>query len=158
MNPPAILAVDIGGGTQDILLFDPDEPLDNAVKLVLPSPTVIAARRIRAVKAAGKAVFLSGQVMGGGAVVRAIKDHLAAGLDVYSLEDPARTIHDDVERARNMGVRIVTDPPPETVEVVLGDVDPGALGGPCPCLMWKRQRPGLWLSRTMASRPISATA
>ena len=36
-----ILAVDIGLGTQDILLYDDRKNLENCVKLVLPSPTKI---------------------------------------------------------------------------------------------------------------------
>ena len=38
-----ILAVDVGTGTQDILLFDSSGPVENCVKLVMPSPTQIAA-------------------------------------------------------------------------------------------------------------------
>ena len=42
-----ILAIDMGTGTQDILLFDSDKPVENCVKMVMPSATEIAARRIR---------------------------------------------------------------------------------------------------------------
>jgi uncharacterized protein (DUF1786 family) len=65
MKESGILAIDIGGGTQDILLYDPDQPLENSIKLVLPSPTVVVAGKIRAATAAKRPVFLSGQVMGG---------------------------------------------------------------------------------------------
>ena len=41
-----ILAIDMGTGTQDILLFDSDAPVENSVKLVMPSATEIAARRM----------------------------------------------------------------------------------------------------------------
>ena len=43
-----ILAIDMGTGTQDILVFDPERPVENNEKLILPSATEIAARRIRA--------------------------------------------------------------------------------------------------------------
>ena len=43
-----ILAVDVGTGTQDILLFDSDKEIENSLKLVMPSPTVLVANRIRA--------------------------------------------------------------------------------------------------------------
>ena len=36
-----ILTVDVGTGTQDVLLFDSDRELENCFKLVLPSPTVV---------------------------------------------------------------------------------------------------------------------
>ena len=34
-----ILAVDVGTGTQDILLFDSTKEPENCLKLVMPSPT-----------------------------------------------------------------------------------------------------------------------
>src|SRR3990172_1874586 len=61
-----ILAVDVGTGTQDILLFDSAQPVENALQLIMPSPTQIAAGRIRRATAAGRPVFLSGVVAGGG--------------------------------------------------------------------------------------------
>lgn len=124
MKISSILAIDIGGGTQDILLYDPEQPLENAVKLVLPSPTVIAARRIARATDDGKPVFLSGKVMGGGAVSRAVRNHIAAGFSVFSLESPALSIHDNLSKVEQSGVQIVTEAPDaDFVEVVLGDVD-----------------------------------
>jgi uncharacterized protein (DUF1786 family) len=41
------LAIDAGGGTQDILLWQPDVPLENCTKMVLPSQTAVVAARIR---------------------------------------------------------------------------------------------------------------
>lgn len=37
-----ILALDIGTSAQDILLFDSSQNLENCVKMVMPSPTVLA--------------------------------------------------------------------------------------------------------------------
>jgi len=61
-----ILAVDVGTGTQDVLLFDTDKEPENALKLVMPSPTAILARRIRAATEAGEDLLLTGVMMGGG--------------------------------------------------------------------------------------------
>ena len=33
-----ILAIDVGTGTQDIMIYDTEKELENAMKLVLPSP------------------------------------------------------------------------------------------------------------------------
>jgi uncharacterized protein (DUF1786 family) len=124
------LAIDIGGGTQDMVLYDSETVLENAVKLVLPSPTIIAARRIAKITAAGRPLFLSGRVMGGGAVSRAIRNHLEAGLAVQALPGPALTLKDNLDQVRSRGVRIA-DRPPEAAadadEVVLGDLDLEAL-------------------------------
>jgi uncharacterized protein (DUF1786 family) len=122
-----LLAMDIGGGTQDILIWDPQETVENAVKLVLPSPTQIVARRLQKLTAAGKDIFLTGRVMGGGAVSRAVRQHLQRGLKVYAQSDPARTLHDNLERLQQEGIRIVAAQPSGTTPVVCGDMDVGAL-------------------------------
>ena len=41
-----ILTVDIGTGTQDIFLYDSRLDLENGLKLVLPSPTMMIHRQI----------------------------------------------------------------------------------------------------------------
>ena len=122
-----LLAMDIGGGTQDILLWDPRDTVENSVKLVLPSPTRIAARRLDALRAAGKDVFLTGRLMGGGAVSQAVRQHLQQGLKVYAQAGPARTLHDNLDRLRQWGIRIVEAQPSGTTPVMLGDVDVAAL-------------------------------
>jgi uncharacterized protein (DUF1786 family) len=119
--------MDIGGGTQDILLWDPQETVENSVKLVLPSPTRIVARRIQKLTAAGKNIFLTGRLMGGGAVSQAVRQHVQQRLKVYAQARPARTFHDDLERLRQWGIRIVDAQPPGTTAVVLGDLDLDAL-------------------------------
>jgi len=76
-----ILAIDIGTGTQDILLFDSDQPIENALQLIMPSPTQIAAGRIRRATTGGRPVLLTGAIAGGGPCHWALEDHLvrAAG-------------------------------------------------------------------------------
>ena len=101
-----VLAVDIGTGTQDALLFDSAEPIENAVQMVLPSPTLVIARRIRAATAAGAAIALDGTIMGGGPCAWATEDHLRAGYPVCATPDAARTFDDDLTRVAEMGVRL----------------------------------------------------
>jgi len=120
---PRLLAIDIGGGTQDILLWDPADTVENAVKLVVPAPTRIMARRILAATQAGQDIFLTGRLMGGGAVTQAVRQHLQAGLKVFAQPGPARTLHDNLAKLEGWGIRIVEAQPPETTAVVLGDLD-----------------------------------
>ena len=75
-----ILTVDIGTGTQDILLFDSEQPVENGLQLVMPAPTQIVARRIRAATAARRPILLTGVIMGGGPCQWAANDHMRAGL------------------------------------------------------------------------------
>lgn len=122
-----ILAIDVGAGTQDVLLFDPAREPENCLKFVLPSQTQIVGARVRAATAAGRPVHLSGELMGGGASSDAMKEHLAAGLPLSATEDAARTIHNDLARVRALGVAIRPDAPSDAVVIETNDVDVAAL-------------------------------
>ena len=56
-----ILAMDIGHGTQDILLYDTSiRNVENCTKMVLPSPCKIFAKKIRTATAEGHDIFVRG--------------------------------------------------------------------------------------------------
>jgi uncharacterized protein (DUF1786 family) len=104
-----ILAIDIGTGTQDILLFDSEIESENCLKMVMPAPTAILARQVRRATAVGQGLVLSGVTMGGGPVGWALGDHLKSGLAVYATPDAARTINDDLAEVASMGVTVVDE-------------------------------------------------
>jgi uncharacterized protein (DUF1786 family) len=104
-----ILAVDVGTGTQDILLFDSEQELENSVKLVLPSPTLIVAGLIRRATRVGRPVVLRGVTMGGGPSHWAATDHLRAGYPLYATRSAARTFDDDLDAVAAMGVTLVSE-------------------------------------------------
>jgi len=116
-----LLAVDIGRGTQDILVYDPGRPVENCVKMVLPSPTVIVAQRIREATAGEEAIFLDGSTMGGGDSVQAVSEHVRKGLPVYATEAAALTIHDNLERVKSYGIHVVSRRPPDTTLILTTD-------------------------------------
>lgn len=118
-----LLTIDIGGGTQDVLLWRQAQNLENAVKLVLPAPTQVAAARIRRATGQDRHVYLHGWLMGGGAVHRAVDEHLAAGLQVYATPAAAATFADDPERVSAMGVVICQEPPEGALAVPMGDLN-----------------------------------
>ena len=124
----ALLALDVGGGTQDLFLWEPGQAVENAVKLVLPAPTQIMARRLRHLTAQGRPVFLQGRLMGGGAITQAVRGHLARGLALYATPQAALTMSDRLDRVREWGVVLTEAPPPEAMPLTLGDVDVEALG------------------------------
>lgn len=126
-EPLRILAIDVGAGTQDILVYESDRTLENCVKLILPAQTQIVARRIQAATAAGQPVFLAGRVMGGGATSSAVELHLRANLPVFAAPEAARTLHNDLERVANLGVQLTETPPPGAVTIWCQDVDLNAL-------------------------------
>src|SRR5258707_9012521 len=79
-----ILAIDIGAGTMDTLVYDPAQPIENAVQLVLPSATSLAARKIAAIRDQRKPLFLHGNLMGGYHTTNAVCAHLPTRLPVYA--------------------------------------------------------------------------
>jgi uncharacterized protein (DUF1786 family) len=104
-----ILAVDVGTGTQDILLFDTEKEPENALKMVMPSPTALLAQSIRAATQGGEKLFLTGVTMGGGPCAWAARDHLQAGHRLFATPDAARTFNDDLDEVAAMGVEVVSE-------------------------------------------------
>jgi uncharacterized protein (DUF1786 family) len=104
-----ILAVDMGTGTQDVLLFDTSSEPENALKMVLPSPTRLLAAEVRTATRLGEDVLLTGVTMGGGPSTWAVHEHLAAGRRVYATPDAARTFNDDLDEVGEMGVQVVSE-------------------------------------------------
>lgn len=123
-----VLAIDVGAGTQDILLYDPDIPPESCVKLVLPSQPVIVGGRIARATRERKDVFLYGNLMGGGKSASAVRRHIEAGLRVYATELAAKTIDDNLDTVRELGVQIVEEEPENAVSVEMRDVDIGQIG------------------------------
>jgi len=123
MPEGGLLAVDVGGGTQDLIIWQPGQPVENAVKMVLPAPTQVLARRIGRLTAAGRPLFLGGRLMGGGAVSQAVRRHLAQHLPVYATRQAALTLSDRLEAVQQWGVRLVEEAPGDAATITLGDVD-----------------------------------
>lgn len=117
-----ILSIDVGVGTQDIMLYDTDDTIENSFKMVMPSPTRIIAERIRNHH---NDIFIKGNTMGGGPINQAIKNHLDRGYNVIMTESAAKTIRDDLDRVRKLGIKIIPDNEkhPEIGSVELKDVD-----------------------------------
>ncbi len=107
-----ILALDIGAGTQDILLYDSGKRLENCVKMVLPSPGSVLAARLDLPGIAGKDLCITGHTVGGGSLSRAVKRRLAEGRRVYMTTPAAYTLRNNLADVRGMGVEIVEEPPP----------------------------------------------
>jgi uncharacterized protein (DUF1786 family) len=123
-----ILAVDIGTGTQDILLFDPRLSVENAFKLVLPAPTMIVRHRLQEATRAKLPVLLTGVIMGGGPSQWAAEDHIKAGLRVYATPQAALSFNDDLDEVKEMGIEVVSDDeatglPGEVKRIRLSDFD-----------------------------------
>ncbi len=104
-----ILAVDMGTGTQDILLFDSAVPVENCLRMIMPSATQIAAGRIRRATQERRPLVLTGITMGGGPCHWALMDHLRAGLKAFATPEAAKTFDDDLSAVEAMGVAIIAE-------------------------------------------------
>jgi uncharacterized protein (DUF1786 family) len=133
-----VLAVDVGTGTQDVLLFEGGREIENCLQLIMPSPTVIVAERIQAATAARRPVLLTGRIMGGGPCGWAARDHAQAGLPCYATPDAARTLDDDLTQVAAQGLRVVAEEEVASViaregaaleRIELRDFDGAALAG-----------------------------
>lgn len=128
-----ILTIDIGTGTQDILLFDSDGPVENGAQLVMPAPTQIVAQAVRAATNTRIPIALHGTLMGGGPCHWAVEDHLRAGLAVYATPGAAATFNDDLDWvAREMGVQLLADDelaalPAAVQRIRMGDLNLAAI-------------------------------
>ena len=139
--PAPILCLDIGSGTQDVLLYFPDREVENCPKLVLPAPSRVLAERIRSLTARGRALHLYGHNMGGG-FGGAVRAHLAAQLPVSCTESAAYSLADDLDGLRAQGYTITPDCPDGAEALFCADFDPAfwraalaALGLPWPGLV-----------------------
>ena len=137
-----------------MLLYDPDQPRENCIigfrllkgtlhhefhscdrafqyaklnKMVLPSPTTILAHRIAQATTGGRDVFLRGLQMGEGACVSAIKRQSQAGHRVYATPESDRTVRDDLDEVRALGVQIIDHPPSDAPHLETGDIQLAAL-------------------------------
>ncbi len=106
-----ILALDIGAGTTDILLYDSRKTIENCIKLVIPSASPVQAARVANVTEQGKNLFVEGFTIGGGSFSRALQRHVKAGLQVYMTELAAYSVRNNLDDVASRGIRIVETPP-----------------------------------------------
>lgn len=122
-----ILAIDVGTGTQDILLFDSSLNLENCPKLIMPSATSIVAKRVEEATRRGDSLLLGGVTMGGGPCAWAVEAHLRAGHAVYATPEAAKTFDDHLENVEALGIRVVSEDEAgrlaSVTRVTLQDVD-----------------------------------
>ncbi|RLI04738.1 hypothetical protein DRO26_04020 [Candidatus Bathyarchaeota archaeon] len=102
-----ILALDIGAGTQDILLFDEEKNPENCVKIVLPSPSKVFAEKIREATRKHRDLFIKGEIIGGGPLKTPILNHIKSGGRVFMAETSAFTLRNNLEEVESLGIKIV---------------------------------------------------
>jgi uncharacterized protein (DUF1786 family) len=102
-----ILSIDVGAWTQDILIYD--DSYESGFKMILPSPTLIYANRVKKFTQEGKHIVVTGEIMGGGPFNHALYNHISQGLDVYMTENAAYTVRDDLDVVNDKGIKVIND-------------------------------------------------
>lgn len=115
-----ILAIDIGAGTQDILLFDSEKNIENCTSLVLPTPSKILAERLRRIE---DHLYLYGDTTGGGSIGRAIQDHLKKGYRVVMETSAAYSIRNDLGAVQSMGIEVGGKPSNHFQELEIKEIN-----------------------------------
>ncbi|MEM2107463.1 MAG: DUF1786 family protein [Candidatus Bathyarchaeia archaeon] len=106
-----ILALDIGSGTTDLLLYDDSKNLENCIKMVLPSPSRIYAEKVRYHTEIRRDLFIRGDTIGGGLFTEALRRHLEEGLRVIMTADAGYTVRNSLEEVKRLGIAIEETPP-----------------------------------------------
>jgi uncharacterized protein (DUF1786 family) len=104
-----ILAIDIGAGTIDILLYVNGKRFENSIKFILPSPTRVYAKKVTHSTEKGRDLHIGGDIIGGGALTSAIKRHLAKNHKVSMTRNSAQSIRNDIDEVKALGIEIKED-------------------------------------------------
>jgi uncharacterized protein (DUF1786 family) len=98
-----ILALDIGAGTQDILLYDANLTPENCISLILPTPTRYFAQLI---EQCDQDLFIDGDPIGGGALSSLLAQHIKKGYRVIMTVASAYTVRNNLTEVENHGIEI----------------------------------------------------
>jgi uncharacterized protein (DUF1786 family) len=98
-----ILALDIGAGTQDILLYDATLTPENCISLILPTPTRYFAQLI---EQCDQDLFIDGNPIGGGVLSSRLAQHIKRGYRVIMTEEAAYTVRNNLKEVEGYGIEI----------------------------------------------------
>jgi uncharacterized protein (DUF1786 family) len=116
------VSLDIGAGTVDFLLYSDDKPIENCIKMVLPSPQRVFADKIREITSQESDIFIDGYTIGGGAITSAIKNHLAKRYSVYMTSTAAFSLRNNLNEVKKLGVQITQERPDQSKHINLDEV------------------------------------
>ena len=117
-----ILAIDVGTGTQDIMIYDTQKELENSIKLVLPSPHLYISQQISEIE---NDIYFKGEIMGGGKIKNSIVEHMEKGYEVVMNSTCAKTIRDNLEQVKSYGIQIDDNESKyrDFTKITLGDIN-----------------------------------
>jgi uncharacterized protein (DUF1786 family) len=103
-----ILCIDVGRGTQDILLYDSEKNLENCTQLIIPSRAVLAEKALRKAISEDRDILFTGATMGGFPLGPNFKEYVKRR-NVYATPAASKTFRDDPDIVREIGVKVVSN-------------------------------------------------
>ncbi len=117
-----IVGIDVGKGTEDVLIHQVGSSFENSIQLVLPSMTQLITERIR--KYTGKELRIAGDLMAGEPWHKLVYDR---DVPVYMTKSAAMSLKYDLDYVRTKGITVldeINDP-----NIILSDVGWARLKG-----------------------------
>lgn len=105
-----ILAIDVGKGTEDILLWDGKSSFENAIQLVAPSRTQLIADKLQQLVHQKNTIYIAGELMAGEPWHKIVYEYLENPKNsVIMTETSAKSLRYNLDQVRARGVKIVAD-------------------------------------------------
>lgn len=102
------LCIDVGRGTQDILLYDSEKNLENCTQLIIPSRAVLAEKAMKKAIAEDRDILFTGTTMGGFPLGKNFNEYIRRR-NVYATPIASKTFRDDPDVVTEMGIKVVSD-------------------------------------------------
>lgn len=114
--------LDIGAGTLDFLLYESGKPVENCVKMVLPSPQGIHTNKITEITSENRDLYIDGYTVGGGGLGKAVKQHINKGLKVNMTPSAAYSIRNNLDEVKMLGINITDEKPTDYEQIHLDEL------------------------------------
>jgi len=106
--PMKVLCIDVGRGTQDILLYDSEKNLENCTQLIIPSRALLAEKALRKAISEDRDILFTGATMGGFPLGPNFKEYVKRR-NVYATPAASKTFRDDPDVVTEMGIKVVSN-------------------------------------------------
>ena len=106
--PMKVLCIDVGRGTQDILLYDSEKNLENCTQLIIPSRALLAEKALRKAISEDRDILFTGATMGGFPLGPNFNEYVKRR-NVYATPTASKTFRDDPDVVTEMGIKVVSN-------------------------------------------------
>ncbi len=104
-----VLCIDIGRGTQDILLYENGQVMENCTCMILPSPVALVQEQLQRAVSSGRTPVFYGTNMGGFSLAPYIKRLRTENKQIMATFSAAITFSDYPDELTQQGVKIISE-------------------------------------------------